>query len=71
MAGICVIASALDGKLSRSSLELIGGARMLQGPVGQEVAAVLLGHGPGPAGAARGSRRPWPPAGRAGGPPSP
>src|SRR3990170_2882940 len=52
MAGICVIASALDGKLSRSSLELIGGARMLQGPLGQEVAAVLLGHGPGLAEAA-------------------
>src|SRR3972149_3140045 len=52
MTGICIIAGALDGKLSRSSLELIGGARMLQGPVGQEVAAVLLGHGPGLAGAA-------------------
>ena len=52
MTGICIIAGALDGKLSRSSLELIGGARMLQGPVGQEVAAVLLGHGPGLAEAA-------------------
>src|SRR3972149_4593673 len=52
MAGICIIAGALDGKLSRSSLELIGGARMLQGPLGGEVAAVLLGHGPGLAGAA-------------------
>lgn len=46
MAGICVIAHALDGKLSRSGLELVGGARRLAGLRGHEVAAILVGHGP-------------------------
>jgi electron transfer flavoprotein alpha subunit len=45
MAGICVIANALDGALGRSSLELVGAARTLDAGLGLGVAAALLGHG--------------------------
>jgi electron transfer flavoprotein alpha subunit len=47
MPGLLIVASALDGALSRSSLELVGGARILSAGLGLEVGAVLLGHGSG------------------------
>lgn len=47
MASICVVATALEGALSRSSLELVGGARALAGPLGLQTSAALLGYGPG------------------------
>jgi electron transfer flavoprotein alpha subunit len=47
MPGIMIVATALDGALSRSSLELAGGARTLVPALGGEVGAVLLGHGSG------------------------
>lgn len=47
MAGICIIAQALEGKLSRASLELVGGARRLAEGRGGAVSAILVGHGPG------------------------
>ncbi len=43
MAGVLVIAAAPDGALSRSSLELVGGARVLNAALGGGVAAGLLG----------------------------
>ncbi len=46
MGGVCVVATALEGNLARTSLELVGGARALQ-PLSLEVSAALLGHGPG------------------------
>lgn len=46
MGGVCIIATALEGNLARTSLELVGGARELQ-PLSLEVSAALLGHGPG------------------------
>jgi len=45
MAGVLVIAAAPDGALSRSSLELVGGARALDAALGGGVAAGLLGGG--------------------------
>lgn len=45
MAGICVVAHALDGTLGRSSLELVGAARVLDAGLGLGMAAALLGHG--------------------------
>lgn len=47
MSGICVVATALDGALARSSLELVGGGRALGASLGLEVGAILLGYGPG------------------------
>jgi electron transfer flavoprotein alpha subunit len=47
MAGICIVATALDGAVSRSSLELVGGGRALGASLGAGVAALLLGSGPG------------------------
>lgn len=47
MPDLLIVASALDGALSRSSLELVGGARTLGAGLGLEAGAVLLGHGPG------------------------
>ncbi|MDR7520938.1 MAG: electron transfer flavoprotein subunit alpha/FixB family protein [Armatimonadota bacterium] len=46
MAGICVVASALDGALSRGSLELVTAARALEGSGEGGIAAALLGSGP-------------------------
>jgi len=45
MPGIFVLATALEGTLGRSALELVGGARALAGPLGLQVSAGLLGHG--------------------------
>ncbi|MDQ7849299.1 MAG: electron transfer flavoprotein subunit alpha/FixB family protein [Armatimonadota bacterium] len=50
MGGVCIVATALEGTLARTSLELVGGARALQ-PLGLQTSAALLGHGPGLAGA--------------------
>ncbi len=47
MSGICIVATALDGALARSSLELVGGGRALGASLGLEVGAILLGYGPG------------------------
>jgi len=47
MPGICVVATALDGALARSSLELVGGGRALGGSMGAGISAILLGPGPG------------------------
>lgn len=52
MPGLLIIASVADGALSRSSLELVGGARALSAGLGLDAGAVLLGHGPGMAEAA-------------------
>ncbi|HXF83348.1 MAG TPA: electron transfer flavoprotein subunit alpha/FixB family protein [bacterium] len=52
MSALLVIASALDGQMSRSALELVGGARALAGPLGGTVAAALLGAPPAVSGAA-------------------
>jgi electron transfer flavoprotein alpha subunit len=46
MAGVLVVATALDGGLSRSALELLGGARVLEGTLGGGVSAALVGHAP-------------------------
>lgn len=54
MSGICVIATALDGDLSRSSLELVGGARALDASLNIGVTAALVGHGSGLAQATEG-----------------
>lgn len=45
MPGILVVASALEGQLGRSALELVGGARALAGPLGLKISAAMLGHG--------------------------
>lgn len=45
MPGILVVASALEGTLGRSALELVGGARTLAGPLGSKVSAALVGSG--------------------------
>jgi len=45
MPGIFIVAAALEGRLGRSGLELVGAARTLAGPLGLEVSAALLGHG--------------------------
>ncbi len=47
MPGVLIAATALDGTLNRSSLELVGVARTLSGSLGLSVAAALLGHGVG------------------------
>lgn len=47
MPGLLVIATLADGALSRSSLELVGGARALDQGLRSGVAAALLGHGSG------------------------
>ncbi|MDR7422668.1 MAG: electron transfer flavoprotein subunit alpha/FixB family protein [Armatimonadota bacterium] len=47
MAGTLVVATALDGTLARSALELLGGARSLDAALGGGVAAALIGHGLG------------------------
>jgi len=52
MPGIFIVATALEGSLGRSGLELVGGARTLARPLGLEVSAALLGHGTGLAEAA-------------------
>jgi electron transfer flavoprotein alpha subunit len=52
MPGLLVIAAALDGPLSRSALELVGGARALAGPWGGAVSAALVGAPPALGGAA-------------------
>lgn len=52
MPGIFVVATALEGTLGRSALELVGGARALAGALGLEVSAALLGHRENLAGAA-------------------
>lgn len=53
MPGTLIVASAPDGGLSRSALELITAARAVQAAAGDAVAAALLGHGGGLAEAAR------------------
>ncbi len=45
MPGILVIALSTDGTAGRSSLELVGGARLLDGTLNLGVAAALLGRG--------------------------
>jgi len=55
MGEVLIVATALDGPLARTSLELLAAARAL-GP-GAEADAVLVGHGPGFAGAAETLRR--------------
>ncbi|MBI3997830.1 MAG: electron transfer flavoprotein subunit alpha/FixB family protein [Armatimonadetes bacterium] len=52
MPGILVVAATAEGALSRSSLELVGGARALDASLGSGVSAALLGHGLGSTGAA-------------------
>lgn len=52
MAGICLIATALDGSLGRSSLELITAARALDASISSGIDAALVGSGPGLAEAA-------------------
>lgn len=47
MAEILAIATALDGAVGRSALELVGGARALAEPLGLPVAAALVGRGTG------------------------
>ncbi|MBM3470719.1 MAG: electron transfer flavoprotein subunit alpha/FixB family protein [Armatimonadetes bacterium] len=47
MPDILVVATAPEGTLSRSSLELVAGAHAICGPLGLGVTAVLLGTGPG------------------------
>lgn len=47
MPGILIVATALDGSLGRSSLELAGAARVLAPAVGSQPAAALLGSGQG------------------------
>lgn len=47
MPDILVVATAPDGTLSRSSLELVACAHAICGPLGLGVTAVLLGTGPG------------------------
>ncbi len=44
---ILVVASSLDGSLSRSSLELVGAARGLSQSLGLRICAALVGQGPG------------------------
>lgn len=46
MPPVLVVATTADGVLSRSSLELVAGARTLDASLGAGVAAALLGHGP-------------------------
>ncbi|MDR7498670.1 MAG: electron transfer flavoprotein subunit alpha/FixB family protein, partial [Armatimonadota bacterium] len=45
MPGIFIVATALEGSLGRSGLELVGGARTLARPLDLEVSAAVLGHG--------------------------
>lgn len=52
MGGICLIATALDGSLGRSSLELVTAARALDASTLAGIDAALVGSGPGLAGAA-------------------
>lgn len=52
MPGVLVLGTLADAALSRSSLELVGAARSLDATLGTGVAAALLGHGQGLAGAA-------------------
>lgn len=47
MPEITIVATALDGTLSRSGLELVGGARTLGAGLGLELSAILLGTGTG------------------------
>lgn len=47
MAGILAIATALDGTVGRSALELVAGARALAESLVLPVAAALVGQGPG------------------------
>jgi electron transfer flavoprotein alpha subunit len=49
MSDVCIVASALDGTLSRSALELVAAARHL---APSRIAAALIGHGAGLADAA-------------------
>lgn len=51
MAGICLIATVLDGSLGRSSLELVTAARTLRASAAAGIDAALVGSGPGLAGA--------------------
>ncbi len=46
MPGVLVLATLADGALSRSSLELVAGARAVDAALGTGVAAALLGRGP-------------------------
>lgn len=47
MPGIFIVASALDGSIGRSAIELTGAARSLAGPLGLPVSAALVGQGRG------------------------
>lgn len=47
MPGILIVASALDGSMGRSAIELTGAARSLAGPLGLPVSAALVGQGAG------------------------
>ncbi len=47
MPGVLIVATALDGPLSRSSLELAGVAGPLSGSLGLSITAALLGQGAG------------------------
>lgn len=47
MPGILFVASALDGSIGRSALELAGASRALAGALGLNVSAALVGHGQG------------------------
>ena len=57
MPGILVVASAIDGALGRSALELVGGARTLDLSLRAGVAAALLGRGASKGGAAEALHR--------------
>lgn len=47
MPGVLIVASALDGSMGRSALELAGAARSLAGPLSLSMSAALVGQGRG------------------------
>ncbi len=57
MPGVLVVATLADGTLSRSSLELVGGARILDASLHAGLIGALLGYGPGLSAAAEALHR--------------